>query len=163
MATPIPMPSLSPTMKEGKITKWLKKEGDKISSGQAIAEVETDKSNLEVEAYDDGFLIAILVKEGDSTPVGAPIAFIGAKGEKVDPSAMKASAPAPAAPTPGPAAAPKTEAAPAKASAPAPAAKAPAASAAPKTQGQVVPLRAAAPAPAGSGERVRASPLARKM
>src|SRR6476469_1298970 len=101
MATPIQLPALSPTMAEGKITKWLKKEGDKVSSGQAIAEVETDKSNLEVEAYDDGYLIAILTKEGESTKVGAPIAFIGEKGEKVDASA--AAAPA-AAPAPAPAA-----------------------------------------------------------
>ena len=50
MATPIQMPALSPTMTEGKLTKWLKKEGDKISAGDAIAEIETDKSNLEVEA-----------------------------------------------------------------------------------------------------------------
>src|SRR5688572_19995333 len=116
MATPIQMPALSPTMKEGKITKWLKKEGDKVSSGQAIAEVETDKSNLEVEAYDDGYLVAIVVKEGESTPVGQPIAFIGEKGEKVDVS--KAAAPAPAkAAEPPPAAKPPP--------APAPSAKAP--------------------------------------
>src|SRR5215471_863722 len=84
MPTPVPMPALSPTMTEGKITKWLKKEGDKVASGEAIAEVETDKSNLEVEAYDDGSLLRIAVKEGETAPVGAPIAFIGQPGEKVE-------------------------------------------------------------------------------
>src|SRR5687768_7313147 len=116
MATPIQMPSLSPTMKEGKIVKWLKKEGDKVSSGEAIAECETDKSNLEIEAYDDGILLKIVVPEGEMATVGAPIAYLGAKGEKVDAGGGgKAAAPA----------APKAEAP--KAAAPAPAAPAPAA------------------------------------
>ena len=115
MAKPIQMPALSPTMKEGKIVRWLKKEGDKVSSGEAIAEVETDKSNLEIEAYDDGFLLKIAVKEGELATVGAPIAFVGAKGEKVD--AGSAAAPK--------AEAPKAE--PPKAAAPAPAPAAPAA------------------------------------
>jgi pyruvate dehydrogenase E2 component (dihydrolipoamide acetyltransferase) len=115
MATPIQMPSLSPTMKEGKIVKWLKKEGDKVSSGEAIAECETDKSNLEIEAYDDGYLLKILVPEGEMATVGAPIAFLGAKGEKVDASSQ-AAAPKPAAAVPAPApAAPKPAAAPAPA------------------------------------------------
>ncbi|MFL5345902.1 MAG: pyruvate dehydrogenase complex dihydrolipoamide acetyltransferase [Hyalangium sp.] len=109
MAKPIQMPSLSPTMKEGKIVKWLKKAGDKVSSGEAIAEVETDKSNLEIEAYDDGVLLQIVVPEGQMALVGAPIAYVGAKGEKVEagkPSAPAPSAPAaPAAPAPAPAAA----------------------------------------------------------
>ncbi|HSP78615.1 MAG TPA: biotin/lipoyl-containing protein, partial [Myxococcaceae bacterium] len=106
MATPIQMPALSPTMKEGKLVKWLKKEGDKISSGEAVAEVETDKSNLEVEAYDDGYLLKVVVPEGQMADVGAPIAWLGEKGEKVDvseagaPAGPKAEAPAPAAPAP---------------------------------------------------------------
>ncbi|EPX63646.1 Dihydrolipoamide acetyltransferase component of pyruvate dehydrogenase complex [Cystobacter fuscus DSM 2262] len=110
MATPIQMPSLSPTMKEGKIVKWLKKEGDKVSSGEAIAECETDKSNLEIEAYDDGYLLKILVPEGEMATVGAPIAMLGAKGEKADAgggakpaapaAAPKAAAPKPAAAQP---------------------------------------------------------------
>src|SRR3954469_607397 len=90
MAIPIQMPSLSPTMTEGKITKWLKKEGDKVSSGTAIAEVETDKSNLEIEVYDDGVLLKILVPEGSAAPVGSRIAWIGKAGEKVDESAPPA-------------------------------------------------------------------------
>ncbi|WP_225412178.1 pyruvate dehydrogenase complex dihydrolipoamide acetyltransferase [Stigmatella hybrida] len=130
---PVLMPALSPTMKEGKVVKWLKKVGDKVSSGDAIAEVETDKSNLEVEAYDDGTLTKILVDADQVAQVGAPIAYISGKGGKA------AAAPAPAAPKPAaPSAAP---------AAPAPKAEAP----------------AAAPRPAQAGGRVRASPLARKM
>jgi pyruvate dehydrogenase E2 component (dihydrolipoamide acetyltransferase) len=138
-------------MKEGKITKWLKKEGDKVSSGEAIAECETDKSNLEIEAYDDGFLLKILVKEGDMAPVGSPIAMIGAKGEKVEvPVAAPAAAPA----APGPAAPPAAVSAP-----PAPKA-APAAPAARTAPATVVPLRAVSALEDG---RLRVSPLARKM
>jgi pyruvate dehydrogenase E2 component (dihydrolipoamide acetyltransferase) len=103
MATPIQMPSLSPTMKEGKIVKWLKKVGDKVSSGEAVAEVETDKSNLEIEAFDDGYLLQIVVGEDQVAAVGAPIAFLGAKGEKVE--AGKAAAAPAAKPAPAPAAA----------------------------------------------------------
>jgi pyruvate dehydrogenase E2 component (dihydrolipoamide acetyltransferase) len=159
MATPVQMPSLSPTMKEGRITKWLKKEGDKISSGEAIAEVETDKSNLEVEAYDDGYLLKIVVGEDQMAQVGAPIAFIGAKGETVDAGgggAAKAPAQAPAAPAPAAAAGEKAAPpAAAKASAGAPtAAPAPAPAKAPAP---------AAPAAGGADGRVKASPLARKM
>ncbi|MFP2907192.1 biotin/lipoyl-containing protein, partial [Pyxidicoccus sp. 3LFB2] len=97
MATAIQMPSLSPTMKEGKIVKWLKKVGDKVSSGEAVAEVETDKSNLEIEAFDDGYLLQIVVGEDQVAAVGAPIAFLGAKGEKVE-AGKAAAAPAPAPP-----------------------------------------------------------------
>ena len=149
MATEVQLPALSPTMTEGKIVKWLKKEGDSISSGEAIAEVETDKSNLEVEAFDDGVLLKILVPEGETGKVGAPIAVIGQKGEKVEASAAPAKpaaapAPAPAAPTPAARPAPQ----------PAPAGPA-----------QVVPIRRAeeAPAPPEDNGRLRASPLAKRM
>ncbi|WP_224245814.1 pyruvate dehydrogenase complex dihydrolipoamide acetyltransferase [Hyalangium gracile] len=141
MSTPIPMPSLSPTMKEGKIIKWLKKVGDKVSSGEAIAEVETDKSNLEIEAYDDGVLLEIVVGEGEMAQVGAPIAHIGAKGEKVQ--AGKAAAPAPSAPK---AEAPKAEAP--KAEAPKAAAPAPAPAAAPAAgggEGIAIPMPSLSP------------------
>jgi pyruvate dehydrogenase E2 component (dihydrolipoamide acetyltransferase) len=121
MAKPIQMPSLSPTMTEGKIVKWLKKVGDKVSSGDIIAEVETDKSNLEIEAYDDGVLLEITVADGEMAKVGAPIAFLGAKGEKVSGGGKPA---APAAPAPKAEApkAPAAPAAPAPKAAPAPAA-----------------------------------------
>src|SRR5687768_9894249 len=98
MAKPIQMPALSPTMKEGKITRWLKKPGEKVSSGEAVAEVETDKSNLEIEAYDDGYLVQVVVNEGESAPVGGPIAFIGEKGEKVEGNGKAAPAPKQATP-----------------------------------------------------------------
>jgi pyruvate dehydrogenase E2 component (dihydrolipoamide acetyltransferase) len=155
MATEIQLPALSPTMKEGKILKWLKAEGDKVSSGDAIAEVETDKSNLEVEAYDDGVLLKILVPAGEVAQVGSAIAFLGAKGEAVPAAAAapkKAAEPAAAAPVP---LAPKP--APASASLSAPkAAPPPPRSSAPA---QVVQLR---PSEAGEG-RLRASPLAKRM
>src|SRR3954462_2818149 len=93
-------------MKEGKITKWLKKEGDKVSSGTAIAEVETDKSNREIEAYDDGVRRKILVPDGSAAPVGPRIAWIGKPGEKIDespaPAPKQAAPPAPAAGVPPP-------------------------------------------------------------
>lgn len=164
MATPVQMPTLSPTMTEGKITKWLKKEGDKVSSAEAIAEVETDKSNLEVESYEDGYLLKILVKEGQSVPVGAPIAYVGEKGEKVSaesPSPPQASAPPPTdIKRPPPPAAPEA----AQASAPTEIKRAPAPASAkptPPSGGQVVPLRREE---AAEGEvRLRASPLAKRM
>src|ERR671916_793659 len=103
MATPIQMPSLSPTMKEGKIVKWLKKVGDKVSSGEAVAEVETDKSNVEIEAFDDGYLLQIVVGENQMAAVGAPIAYLSGKGGKAAaaapaPAPQQTQAPAPAAP-----------------------------------------------------------------
>ncbi len=156
MATAIPMPALSPTMKEGKITKWLKKEGDKISAGDAIAECETDKSNLEIEAYEDGYLLKILVKEGESVPVGAPIGYIGEKGEKVTAEAPSAPGPVAAAPPEPPPRAPPPP--------PVDIKRAPAASparAAPDSGGQVVQLRREE---ANGGEgRLRASPLAKRI
>ncbi|MEW5738086.1 MAG: pyruvate dehydrogenase complex dihydrolipoamide acetyltransferase [Myxococcota bacterium] len=150
MAIAVQLPALSPTMTEGKITRWLKKEGDKISSGTAIAECETDKSNLEIEAYDDGTLLRILVPEGKAAPVGSTIAWIGKPGEAIPdappvarPAASAAPAPAAAAP---PAAGPAAAAVPPKAAPPPP----PAARPAPPA------------APTGNG-RVRASPLAKKI
>jgi pyruvate dehydrogenase E2 component (dihydrolipoamide acetyltransferase) len=170
MATEVQLPALSPTMTEGKIVKWLKKEGDSISSGEAIAEVETDKSNLEVESFDDGVLLKILVAEGETGKVGAPIAVIGQKGEKVEVSAAppKAVAPAPAAAS----AAPSPPAKPTpKPSPPGPEARREMPQ--PEERGQrtggpaqVVPIRRAEEPPppaADDGGRVRASPLAKRM
>lgn len=142
MAVAVQLPALSPTMKEGRITKWLKNEGDPISSGTEIAECETDKSNLAIEAYDDGVLLKILVKAGDAAPVGSTIAWIGKKGEKV-PDVAPVAAPAAAAP-PAPAPAPAVAARPAVAPAP---------------QKPVAPPPPAAPA----NGRLRASPLAKKV
>ena len=161
MATPIQMPALSPTMTEGKLTKWLKKEGDKISAGDAIAEVETDKSNLEVEAYEDGYLLKIVLKEGQSAPVGAPIAYVGEKGEKVSAEA----APAGRAPAPVEerqrSISPEVREPSAPAREPVRPAPAPVAKSASPAGGQVVPLRREETA--DSDARLRASPLAKRM
>src|SRR5262249_27520478 len=105
MASEIPLPALSPTMTEGKILKWLKKEGDSISSGEAIAGVETAQSDVDVEDVAGGVLLKIRVPGGESGKGGAPIPVPGQKGEKVQPSAPPAKAPAPA-PAPAAAAAP---------------------------------------------------------
>ena len=137
------MPALSPTMEKGNLAKWLKKEGDKVKSGDVIAEIETDKATMEVEAVDEGTIAKILVPEGtQDVPVNNIIAVLAGDGEDV----KAASSAAPAA---KPADAPKA------AAAPAPAASAPAAAPAPA---------AAAPAAAPAhGNRVFASPLARRL
>ena len=78
MATNVLMPALSPTMEQGKLSKWVKKVGDAIKSGDVLAEIETDKATMEVEAVDEGTLSAILVEEGtDNVAVNTPIGVIG--------------------------------------------------------------------------------------
>ncbi len=82
MPTPILMPALSPTMEQGKLAKWLKKEGDKVSSGDAIAEIETDKATMEVEAVDEGVIGKIMIAEGtEGVAVNTPIALLLSEGE----------------------------------------------------------------------------------
>ncbi len=114
MASEILMPALSPTMTEGKLARWLKKEGDAIRAGDVIAEIETDKATMEVEAVDEGVLGKILVAEGsEGVAVNTPIAVLAAEGEDVSAAAAKAAPPAaeprpatsptPTAPTPTPA------------------------------------------------------------
>ncbi|WP_245607958.1 biotin/lipoyl-containing protein [Streptomyces hokutonensis] len=71
------MPRLSDTMEEGTLSRWLKQEGDPVHKGDAVAEIETDKAVMELEAYDDGPLTRILVAEGTTVPIGTPIAVIG--------------------------------------------------------------------------------------
>ncbi|WP_448661843.1 pyruvate dehydrogenase complex dihydrolipoamide acetyltransferase [Sphingomonas sp. CJ20] len=137
MSIEIKMPALSPTMEEGTLAKWLVKEGDTVKSGDLLAEIETDKATMEFEAVDEGVIGKILIAEGtDNVKVGTVIATILAEGED-------ASTPAP---TPAPAPAAKAEAAPAPTPAPAPA-----------------PAAAAAPAPTASGDRIKASPLAKRI
>jgi pyruvate dehydrogenase E1 component beta subunit len=98
MSTQILMPALSPTMTEGKLAKWLKKVGDDVRSGDVIAEIETDKATMEVEAVDEGKLAKILVEEGaEGVAVNTPIAVLAADGETVS---AQVPAPAPAAPPP---------------------------------------------------------------
>ncbi|MCO5148209.1 MAG: pyruvate dehydrogenase complex dihydrolipoamide acetyltransferase [Aquamicrobium sp.] len=154
MPIEITMPALSPTMEEGNLAKWLVKEGDKVSPGDVIAEIETDKATMEVEAVDEGTVAKIVVPAGsEGVKVNAVIAVLAAEGE--DASAAASAAPK------AEAAKPEAKAEPAKQEAKAePAAAAPAPSAQPK----------AAPAPAqttqpkaASGERTFASPLARRI
>jgi pyruvate dehydrogenase E2 component (dihydrolipoamide acetyltransferase) len=146
MATEILMPALSPTMEEGKLAKWLVKEGQKVRSGDIIAEIETDKATMEVEAVDEGTVGSILIAEGtDKVKVNTPIAVLLEEGESAS-SAPKAAAPPPSAPAAAPAAAkPQAVAGPPTA----PAAPAPA-TAKPAANGH-------------AGERIFASPLARRL
>jgi pyruvate dehydrogenase E2 component (dihydrolipoyllysine-residue acetyltransferase) len=141
MPIEILMPALSPTMTEGNLAKWLKNEGEAVKAGDVIAEIETDKATMEVEAVDEGKLGKILVPAGSQgVKVNQPIALLLEEGEDASALAKAATAaPKPAAPAPAPSAA-----------TPAPVAQQPAAAPAP------------APAPA-TGERVFASPLARRM
>ena len=103
--TDVVMPKLSDTMEEGKIIRWLKQRGDRVAIGDVLAEVETDKANMELEAFDEGVLAEIRTAEGDSAPVGAVIAVLGDDGDAT------AQAPAPAEKREAPA---KKEAAPPK-------------------------------------------------
>ena len=97
MPTNILMPALSPTMEEGNLAKWLKKEGDKVSAGDVIAEIETDKATMEVEAVDEGTLQKILVQEGsEGVKVNTPIAVLLQEGESADAAAPAAEKSAPA-------------------------------------------------------------------
>jgi len=97
MATIIDMPKLSDTMTEGTVATWLKNEGDRIESGDVIAEIETDKATMELEAFDDGILIKQIAPTGSQIPVGSPIAAIGEEGETYE--AAESSEPAAAPPS----------------------------------------------------------------
>src|SRR3954471_13674215 len=99
------MPALSPTMEKGNLAKWLKKEGDKVKSGDIIAEIETDKATMEVEAVDEGTIAKIVVPEGTAdVPVNQVIAVLAGEGEDVKAAAAGAGKGAPArAPKPQPA------------------------------------------------------------
>ena len=159
MANIIEMPKLSDTMTVGTLVKWLKKEGDAVKSGDMLAEVETDKATMELECFFDGTIVKIFAPAGSQVELGAPLCAIGKPGEKVDApaAAPKAAAPKPAEPAPqsketaGAATAAKSETAPAPVATPAPVAPAPAAR-------PVAPAAAAA-----TSDRVKISPLARKL
>jgi pyruvate dehydrogenase E2 component (dihydrolipoamide acetyltransferase) len=145
------MPKMGDGMEEGTLLRWLKSVGDQVDAGDPIAEIETDKVALEIEAAESGYLIQTLVTEGQTVPIGTAIAQIGAEGEAPTEAAPTESAPA--------AEAPKAEAAPVQ-EAPAPAAEPVAASApAPAPQAETAP---AAPARA-DGEKLRASPLVKRL
>jgi len=154
------MPALSPTMEKGNLAKWLKKEGDKVKTGDILAEIETDKATMEYEAVDDGTLAKILVPEGSADiAVNQPIAILATEGEDVKAAAASGASAKAAAP----AAQPAKAAAPAPAAAAAPAAPAPVPSApAPAAPATSAPA-AKAPATNGHAGRIFASPLARRL
>src|ERR1700733_10457127 len=141
MPIQILMPALSPTMTEGAVSRWLKKEGDEIHSGDVIAEIETDKATMEYEAVDEGRLGKIIVPEGtQGVQVNQPIAILLEEGEDAssigaEPAAAPAAAPAATAPAP----------------APAPATPAPAEPAHPPQPAAPPPAAAPTPAPAANG------------
>jgi pyruvate dehydrogenase E2 component (dihydrolipoamide acetyltransferase) len=159
MATKVHMEALSPTMEEGQIVKWLKTEGDEVSNGDILAEIETDKATMELVARGEGTLRKILVQEGGNAPVGEVIAVIAAEDEDI--SGLTDGAQAPAAEAPAEPAAEAGEAAP-KAEAEATPAEAPPAepppTEAPATEAPAEPAQA----PEGD-RRVKASPLARRF
>jgi len=141
MSIEIKMPALSPTMEEGTLAKWLVKEGDTVKSGDIMAEIETDKATMEFEAVDEGVIAKIMIAEGtDGVKVGTPIALLAEEGE--DAGAVEAPKK-----TEAPAKAPDAKPEEAKQK-PAPKAEAP---------------KAEAPAPKSDGERVKASPLAKRI
>jgi len=152
MPIELKMPALSPTMEEGTLAKWLVKEGDKVASGDILAEIETDKATMEFEAVDEGTIAKILVAEGtDGVKVGAPIAILAGEGE--DASAAAAAPKPDTAPPAPPKAAPepKADATPKAAPPPQAPVETPAAPAQP------------AVAPRADGERIKASPLAKRL
>jgi pyruvate dehydrogenase E2 component (dihydrolipoamide acetyltransferase) len=154
------MPALSPTMEKGNLAKWLKKEGDKVKSGDVIAEIETDKATMEVEAVDEGTLAKILVPEGtQDVPVNDVIAVLAGDGEDVKAAGAGAASapPKPAAAAEAPAAA-KPAPAPTPAPSPAPAAK----TAAPAAAAPAPQAPASVPQTNGHG-RIFSSPLARRL
>lgn len=146
----IEMPKLSDTMTTGTLVQWLKQEGDAVSSGDMIAEVETDKATMEVECFEDGILLKHYIKAGDSLEVGGPICAIGEEGEEApEVEVTTAEEPVLAGPEVEEPEVPEEE----------PATKEePAAAATPAT-----PAAIPAPVVSGDGSRVKASPLARKV
>ena|SRR3984893_3867977 len=108
MATKVIMPKLSPTMEEGQLSRWLKKEGDKVSMGEPLAEIDTDKATMEMQALGTGVLRKILIQEGESAPLGQLIAIIGEPDEDIS-SLTSQAPPAQAAKTPSPEVAATTE------------------------------------------------------
>ncbi len=169
MPTPILMPALSPTMEQGKLAKWLKKEGDKVSSGDAIAEIETDKATMEVEAVDEGTIGKIMIAEGtEGVAVNTPIAVLLSEGE--DAAALKGYGAEPPQPPPQHAAqaqsqiaavkTPSTQPAIEGAAHPSPGAKSQGGAATPRPAQSEGAL---APAKANGHGRIFASPLARRL
>ena len=153
MITKVVLAKLSPTMEEGTIVKWTKQEGDAVKVGDVLAEIETDKANMEMEALGSGVLRKLLVPAGGKAPVGALIGVIAEPGEDIAPLIAEAAA---AAATPAPAAGPSAAAPSAKAAAPASAPAAATAVPAPApTPKPAVAAPAATPAPASAAPVLR--------
>ena len=149
MAEIIYMPKLSDTMTEGVVAEWTKKVGDKVASGEVLAEIETDKATMEFESFFDGVLLHIGVEKGKAAPVNAVLAIIGKEGEDISALLAGANTPQPAAEAVAPDPAPTTQ--------PTPVAQ-PIAAAAPTPTPQPAPV-----APSNASGRVIASPLAKKL
>src|SRR5829696_1533544 len=166
MATKVIMPKLSPTMEEGQISRWLKKEGDKVSMGEPLAEIDTDKATMEMQALGNGVLRKILINEGQSAPLGQTIAVIGEPDEDI--ASLLSEAPAQPQqqeqkkqePPPPPPEQPQSQPQP-QAKAAAAASTAPARAARPVDNGRQ-PQAAASDSSPGSG-RMIVSPLAARM
>jgi pyruvate dehydrogenase E2 component (dihydrolipoamide acetyltransferase) len=155
MATKVIMPKLSPTMEEGQISRWLKKEGDKVSMGEPLAEIDTDKATMEMQALSNGVLRKIIIGEGQSAPLGQLIAIIAEPNEDIASLVSEAPAAAPAKQE-----APKQQEPEKPAEQPAPQAKAAAASAAPASR----PVDNGQPRAASTDSgRMIVSPLAARM
>ena len=175
MAIIVGMPRLSDTMTEGTIASWLKQPGDKVSAGDAFAEIETDKAVMVFESFDSGTLLAHVAQPGDTLPLGTPIAVLGKAGEDItavladakakrDAALEGGGAEAAPAPSPEPKAAPAPEAKPEPVATPAPEPKAPPA---PEPVPAPVAATSGTKAPAAGhdddGRRIPASPLARRL
>lgn len=170
MAQILDMPQLSDTMKEGVLRKWRKNEGEKMVPGEVLAEVETDKATMDFEAFDEGVLLKRLINDGDTVPVGSPIAIVGKTGDDIskvleEAAARKGGKPAAPAPAAKPAAAaPKADQPAAAKAADAKPAPAPAKPANGQAARAAAPRPSAPGAPAGGGpSKVLASPLARRL
>ncbi|PYS25150.1 MAG: pyruvate dehydrogenase complex dihydrolipoamide acetyltransferase [Acidobacteria bacterium] len=154
MATQVVMPKLSPTMEEGQLARWLKKEGDKVSMGEPLAEIDTDKATMEMQALSNGVLRKILIDEGQSAPLGQPIAIIGEPDEDISELLKSAGEAKPGKSEAAPEQIPESDAAPAVETKP----------------DEPVPAQAAAEVssdgkkePVQTGERVLISPIAARM
>ena len=146
MSEELVMPRLSDTMEEGTIGRWLVHEGDAFAEGDVLAEIETDKATMEFQAYDAGTVLRILVGDGETVALGAPIAIVGAEGETADEAASAGNGATAAPPQEEAAAEPEPKAAPARKS--------------PKSSSKA---KAAAGNGSGATAALRVSPIARRM
>ena len=158
MAVDVIMPQMGESIFEGTITRWLKKPGDRVERDEPLFEISTDKVDAEIPAPSAGVLKEIKVNEGQTVPIQTVVAVIDAAGAQGAAPTPAAAAPAPAAPAPKAAAASAAPPAPVPAASPIPAAPAPRASA--PAAAPAVPV---APAPGGNGQKIRSSPLVRKL